>query len=90
MRAIKLGLIVSVVGLSLFAVDTRGGSSAAAQVRVVVDPPIFVPRDDFRYEDGYYRTHDGHFYHYDRERNGWHYGRNHEEGVRYEHDHHGR
>lgn len=54
--------------------------------RVVIEPPIFVPEADFHHEDGYYRTHDGHYYHYDRDRSGWHYGRNHEEGVRFEHE----
>jgi hypothetical protein len=54
--------------------------------RVVIEPPVFVPEVEFHHEDGYYRTHEGHYYHYDRDRSGWHYGRNHEEGVRYEHE----
>ena len=61
------------------------GVVRAEGVRVVVEPPpVFVPHAEFKFEDGYYRTHDGHYYHYDRDRDGWHYGRNHEEGMRYE------
>ena len=46
-----------------------------------------MPQEEFPYADGYYRTHEGRYYHYDRGRHGWHYGRNHEEGLRYEHEH---
>lgn len=66
------------------------GAGIARADRVVIEPPIFVPEVDFHHDDGYYRTNGGHYYHYDRDRNGWHYGRNHEEGVRYEHEHHRR
>ncbi len=87
MRAFKLFLISAVVGFCMLPASRGGGGSAAAaaaEVQVVVDPPVFFPRDDFPYEGGYYRTREGHYYHYDRDRGGWHYGRNHEEGLRYE------
>jgi len=82
-RTILLSLILSVLGLGV-------GVARADGPRVVIEPPIFLPQTDFPYENGYYRTNEGHYYHYDRDRNGWHYGRNHEEGIRYEHEHEGR
>ena len=56
------------------------GVAAADEVRVVFPVPFFFPQADFKYDDGYY-------YHYDRDRNGWHYGRNHRHGLRYERRH---
>ena len=52
-------------------------------------PPgaLFVPTPQFEYSAGYYRTHGGHYYHYDKDRDGWHYGRDHAEGQRYEERH---
>ena len=73
---------ITVIAFALVASLT----GAASAQRVVIEPPVFVPEAEFHHEDGYYRTHDGHYYHYDHERSGWHYGRNHEEGVRYEHE----
>ena len=75
LTVMALALVTSLVGV-------------AVADRVVIEPPVFVPEAEFHHEDGYYRTREGHFYHYDRERNGWHYGRDHEEGVRYEREHH--
>jgi hypothetical protein len=77
---------IGLIAFALVASMTTFGAGRAAADRVVIEPPIFVPEVEFHHEDGYYRTHDGHYYHYDHERNGWHYGRNHEEGVRYEHE----
>lgn len=51
------------------------------------EPEIFIPHSSFRFEDGYYRTNRGHNYHYDRDREGWHYGRDHREGMRWEEKH---
>ncbi len=74
-HAIALGVALSLLAL--------GGGVAWAD-RVVIEPPVFVPEAEFHHENGYYRTHEGHYYHYDSDRNGWHYGRNHDEGVRFE------
>jgi hypothetical protein len=63
------------------------GTASAEGAPVVIEPPIFFPQSEFPYERGYYRTDEGNYYHYDRDRSGWHYGRNHEEGLRYEHEH---
>ena len=64
------------------------GAGVAAADRVVVGPPpVFIPEAEFQHDNGYYRTNDGRYYHYDKDRSGWHYGRNHEEGVRYERKH---
>lgn len=66
--------------------------ASAEPPRIVIEPPVFLPQTDFPYENGYYRTNEGHYYHYDHDRRGWHYGRNHDEGMRYEwereHHHH--
>jgi hypothetical protein len=62
-------------------------SIAAADRVVIEEPRVFIPEVEFEREHGYYRTHEGHYYHYDKDRGGWHYGRNHEEGVRYERAH---
>jgi hypothetical protein len=64
------------------------GAGLASADRVVIEPPrIFVPEAEFEYGHGYYRTHEGHYYHYDKDRSGWHYGRTHAEGVRWEREH---
>ncbi len=76
--------------LAILVFVVAGAGVSMAQPRVVVDPPVFYPEVDMRFDDGYYRTHDGHYYHYDRDRHGWHYGRTHAEGVRFEERHHGR
>jgi hypothetical protein len=82
----RIAAFVMVLAVSLLGVGA--GTAAADGTRVVVEPPIFYPHADFPFENGYYRTNEGHYYHYDRDRAGWHYGRNHREGVRYERDHH--
>lgn len=64
------------------------GAGVARADRVVVEPPVFFPAPEFHFDNGYYRTNEGHYYHYDHDRDGWHYGRNHREGVRYEERHH--
>ena len=85
----KLRLISTVVALSILPV--LGGIAVADEVRVEVPgPPIFFPRAEFKYDNGYYRTHEGHYYHYDTDRDGWHYGRDHRAGQRWERDHHHR
>ncbi len=82
----KLRVLSSVIALSLTPV--LAGVAVADSVRVEVPgPPIFLPRAEFRFDDGYYRTREGHYYHYDNDREGWHYGRNHRDGVRWEHRH---
>ncbi|GEM_PF-3183169 len=71
-------------------------SPIAARAGVTIEiggPPIFYPAPDFQYDRGYYRTYDHHYYHYEADRSGWYYGRNHEEGLREEkrrakHHHH--
>jgi hypothetical protein len=84
----KLRIVSTVLALSI--VPLAAGLAAADEVHVVVPAPFFIPQAEFRYEDGYYRTHEGHYYHYDRDRDGWHYGRDHREGVRWERRHEGR
>ena len=88
MTRTRLGATALALTLSLLAFGT--GVALADPPRVIIEPPFFVPEADFRHDNGYYRTSEGHYYHYDRDRSGWHYGRNHEEGVRYEHEHHRR
>jgi hypothetical protein len=48
-------------------------------------PPLVVPGPALfeRYPNGYYVTPDGHYYHRD-EGERWHYGRDHQEGLREE------
>jgi hypothetical protein len=84
MSRIRTAVAAMALGVSLI---TFGSVAVADGPRVVIEPPIFVPQSDFAYENGYYRTNEGHYYHYDHDRRGWHYGRNHEEGIRYEHEH---
>lgn len=77
-------VMCGVLALSIFSV----GMAAADRVRVDVPAPFFFPHADFRLDDGgYYRTGEGRYYHYDHDRDGWHYGRNHREGTRYEERH---
>jgi hypothetical protein len=78
---------VASAALALFILSAGAGIAAADGVHVVVPAPFFFPQADFHYDDGYYRTNEGHYYHYDRDRDGWHYGRNHAEGQRYEKRH---
>ena len=88
MSILKTCIAAAALSLSL---ATVGAGVAAADPEIIVHAPFFYPRADFRYDDdGYYRTHEGHYYHYDRDRDGWHWGRNHREGMRYEERHHGR
>jgi hypothetical protein len=81
----RTGLIVLAVLVSLLGVGA--GVAEAEGTRVIIEPPVFYPSADFHYGDGYYRTNDGHYYHYDKDRDGWHYGRNHREGMHYEEHH---
>ena len=73
--------------LSMASVGAFTGEAAADDVRVVIPSPFFFPRAEFHYGDGYYRTGTGRYYHYDHDRDGWHYGRNHRWGQRYEQRH---
>jgi hypothetical protein len=87
MSIFKVCIVSAALSLSLASVGAR--VAAADPPSVVVEAPFFYPRAEFRYDDdGYYRTRDGHFYHYDRDRDGWHWGRTHREGMRYEDRHH--
>jgi hypothetical protein len=86
----RIGLGTTALALTFSLLGFGTGVAMADPPRVVVEAPFFIPEADFRHEDGYYRTNDGRYYHYDRERSGWHYGRNHAEGVRFEHRHHRR
>ena len=62
-----------------------GPLAVLALTHLVPDPPIWIPDTEFTFEDGgHYITGDGHPYHYDHDRHAWHYGRTHEEGVRWE------
>jgi hypothetical protein len=79
--AVAMVLAVTVLGFG-------AGRAEADGARVIIEPPVFYTHAEFPFENGYYRTHEGHYYHYDRDRAGWHYGRNHREGVRYEREHH--
>ncbi len=83
----KKSIVSSVLAFSAVSMLAMGAASAD-RVKVIVPPPVFLPQAEFRFDNGYYRTNEGHYYHYDADRSGWHYGRNHEEGVRYEHRHH--
>ena len=78
-------ICIASAAMSLSLATVNLGVASADPPRVIVETPLFYPRADFRFDnDGYYRTHEGHYYHYDKDRDGWHYGRNHEEGVRFE------
>ena len=85
----KMRIVLTVMALSILPVGVGAGVATAREAHVFVPIPIFFPQADFRYDDGYYRYHTGHYYHYDRDRDGWHYGRNHDEGMRYEKRHGG-
>jgi hypothetical protein len=82
MSMVRIGL--TAVAMSVASIGAFAGTAAADGVRVEVPAPFFFPTPQFDYNDGYYRTGRGRYYHYDRDRDGWHYGRNHREGVRYE------
>ena len=61
----------------VLAVTVRGfgaGRAEADGARVIIEPSVFYPHTEFPFENGYYRTNEGHYYHYDRDRAGWHYG----------------
>ncbi|MBF0493433.1 MAG: hypothetical protein HQM15_11725 [Deltaproteobacteria bacterium] len=77
-RRVMLGsfLVVAVLASPLHA--------RAADVRIGIGLPLFYPEPEFRYDQGYYRTRDNHYYHYDEDRRGWHYGRSHKEGLKEE------
>ncbi len=83
-------LKVCVASLALGLLPMSAGVALAD--RVVVEPPappIFFPRAEFQFDEGgYYRSHDGHYWHYDRDREGWHHGRSHREAMRDEERHH--
>jgi hypothetical protein len=87
MSKFKVYLASAVLSLTLPSFGV--GLAMADPPGVVVEVPFFYPTGAFRYDDdGYYRTHDGRYYHYDRDRDGWHWGKNHREGLRYERSHH--
>lgn len=76
--------------VTLWLLGLGAGLARADRPRVNIEvgpPPIFYPEERFPYNGGYYTTPDGNYYHYDRDRHGWHYGRNHVEGLRWEHRH---
>ncbi len=68
--------------IALFAAFAVAGCIA---VPVGPAPPLVVPGPVFfeRYPNGYYVTPEGHYYHRD-DGDRWHYGRDHEEGLREE------
>jgi hypothetical protein len=80
----KMRVLFSAMVLSVLIV---GAGPARAAVEVYLP---FYPRAEFRHEHGYYRTHDGRYYHYDRDTDGWHHGRNHREGLRRDHHREGK
>ncbi len=91
MSMLKIGVVAVALGAFGFLPVCSGVAAADRVVVEVPAPPVFVPRADFQFEDGgYYRTHDGHYWHYDHDRDGWHHGRSHREAVRDEERHHGR
>ena len=61
------------------------GTAIADPPHIVIEPPqIFLPGAPPPLERGYYQTPEGYYYHYDADRRGWHYGHNHDEGLRYD------
>jgi hypothetical protein len=87
MSRTRTGATALALVVSLLAFGAGIAGADRERDRVVIEPPIFVPEAEFQHENGYYRTNEGHYYHYDRDRSGWHYGRNHDEGTRYEREH---
>jgi len=85
MSLVRIGF--TALALSVASVGAFPGEAAADGVQVVVPSPFFYPRAEFQYGDGYYRAGRGRYYHYDRDRDGWHYGRTHRWGLRYEKEH---
>jgi hypothetical protein len=83
---------VAFVAVLLSSLGLGAGLARADRPRVNVEitPPGFYPETQFPYNGGYYTTPDGYYYHYDRDRHGWHYGRNHIEGLRWERREHWR
>ncbi len=81
MSRTRIGAIVLAAVVSSFGI---GAGVAQAHGRVVIEAPAFMPEAEFPAENGYYRTNEGNYYHYDRDRQGWHHGRNHAEGIRFE------
>lgn len=86
MSSTRIVAFAAVLAVSLLGLGA--GTAAAGGPRVIIEPPVFYPQADFTFEGGYYRTNEGRYYHYDRDRAGWHYGRHHRDGLRYERDHH--
>ena len=64
----------------LVSIGITTGTASADREERRGEPEIFVPHATFRFDDGYDRTREGHYYHYVRD--GRHYGRDHREGVR--------
>lgn len=83
MSVSKMRLAFTVAALGV----TLGLGAHAGAVIVRSQPPVFIAGPEFDYDGGYYRTREGHYYHYDRDRNGWHYGRNHRDSDRRERRH---
>ncbi len=84
MSGSKAKLLVSAA--VAFSVVFGAGLSAMADEVIVTSHPFYA-RSEFPTEHGYFRTDDGHYYHYDKDRDGWHHGRNHREGVRRDRHH---
>lgn len=82
---LRTGLIA--VAVSVGSLGAFSGIAEADGIRVVLPAPFFVPGPQFNYQGGYYRTREGHYYHRDSDRDGWHYGRNHRDGERWESRH---
>ena len=85
----KMRFMFVLLAASVLTVGLGAGVAAADPVHVVVQTPFF-SRAEFRQDDGYFRTGNGQYYHYDRDRDGWHHGRNHREGLRFDRRHGGR
>ncbi len=68
----------SLLALGMLGSPVYAGTSVSIGVG---EPPLVYPESDFRYEQGYYRTNNGHYYHYDKDQRAWNYGRNHQEYV---------
>lgn len=88
MKTNKMIVLGGLLALTLAASSLPVKNADALNVSINLgQPPIFYPADKFVYvvhEHGYYRTSEGHYYYYDKGRNGWHYGRNYKEGLREE------
>jgi hypothetical protein len=76
-------LFYKIIFASLLATTGWFGPVYAASIDVHIGDPVYIPADQFIY-DGYYRTRDGRYYYYDNDHRAWHWGRDHDEGRRWE------